>query len=288
MTFLVILYNKVMYLLFDIGGTNTRLSYTEDLQTFLKPAIFPTPKTFEEGINLIEEIFKDFAQGHNINAIAGGIAGPLNKQKTKLINAPHLKTWIDKPLKLVLERVFDAPVFLENDTALAALGEATRGAGKGHGIVTYITISTGVGGARIVNEKIDISSQGFEPGHQIISISDHMFSKDCNGSLEDYISGSALELRYKKRPIEITDEKIWDKNMKMLAYGLHNTILHWSPDVVVLGGAVMKSMDIPTIGRYVRETMEIFRDTPGIEAATLGTHGGIYGAMELLKQHGLE
>jgi glucokinase len=48
------------------------------------------------------------------------------------------------------------------------LGEAVFGAGKGREIVVYMTISTGVGGARIVGGKIDASAMGFEPGHQII------------------------------------------------------------------------------------------------------------------------
>lgn len=273
-----------MYLLFDIGGTNTRLSFSEDGKTFLKPAIFDTPKSFDKGIAQLEEIFKDFAQGHEIKAIAGGIAGALDEKKTKVINAPHLPEWSNKPIKSILTRIFNVPVFLENDTALVGLGEAHHGGGKDKNIVVYINIGTGVGGVRIVNGEIDKNSYGFEPGHQIIQFSDLMKSSDryANGYLESYISGSFLEKQYGVPAHVITDSTVWDKCAIYLAYGLHNTILHWSPDVVVLGGAVMKSIKIEKVEEHLKSVMHIFPELPELKEATLGKVGGMYGALELI------
>ena len=41
------------YILFDIGGTNTRVAITEDLKTFQKPIKFTTPINFKEGMEKI-------------------------------------------------------------------------------------------------------------------------------------------------------------------------------------------------------------------------------------------
>ena len=41
-----------MFLLFDIGGTNTRMAGSRDGGNFEKPGVFPTPVGFDEGISL--------------------------------------------------------------------------------------------------------------------------------------------------------------------------------------------------------------------------------------------
>src|SRR4030066_415253 len=55
--------------------------------------------------------------------------------------------------------------------------EKVKGAGKGFNIVAFLTIGTGVGGARIVGGKPDANVFGFEPGHQIIDLGGNIFSE---------------------------------------------------------------------------------------------------------------
>ena len=43
---------------------------------------------------------------------------------------------------------------MDNDVKVAALGEAVQGAGKDYPIVYYVTISTGVGGALVIDQKV--------------------------------------------------------------------------------------------------------------------------------------
>lgn len=161
-----------MYLLFDIGGTNIRLAISKDGKTFGNPKIFSTPKSFNDGMRFIKKEALEISGGKKIKAVAGGIAGHLDKNKTKLAGSPNLPAWVGKPLKRALEDSFGAPVVLENDASVVGLGEAVFGAGKGKSIVAYITVSTGIGGARIVDGRIDKSSSGFEPWHQIINFDD--------------------------------------------------------------------------------------------------------------------
>ena len=103
-----------------------------------------------------------------INAAAGGVPGILNKEKTVLLSAPNLEKWEDVFLKEALEKALDVPVRLENDAALGALGEAVFGAGKDKRIVAYFTVSTGVGGARVTDGRLDEGAFGFEPHRQIV------------------------------------------------------------------------------------------------------------------------
>ncbi|MCH7529967.1 ROK family protein [Patescibacteria group bacterium] len=284
-----------MYILFDIGGTKMRIAGSKDLNNFSEPIVVDTPKNAEDGIQTLKRIIGDIAKGEPVTALAGGVPGSLNREKSKLTHSPHLGTWIDLDIKGELEKTFDSTVYLENDSALVGLGEAVAGAGKGYSIVAYITVSTGVGGARIVNGKIDNNVFGFEPGHQIIDMygtvcpscseGEH---QDGGGHLEGYVSGTSVERCFSKRAYEITDNAVWDELAKWLAYGLNNTIVHWSPNVVVLGGSMIVKevgIKVANVSQHLHNILKIVPEIPELKQATLEDFGGLHGALALLKQH---
>lgn len=265
-----------MYLLFDIGGSKMRFAVSPDGKQIGKPIILSSPRNFDEALEKISQIARELSPNQPITKAAGGIAGIFNHDRTVLLNSPHNPNWSNQPVKEKMSKVLGCEVYLENDTAIVGLGEATTGPGIGHSIVAYITVSTGVGGARIVNGRIDPTSVGFEPGHQIIDIE--------GGQLEDYIAGATLEQKYGKHPDEIIDPHIWDEVAKYLAIGIHNTICYWSPDVVILGGGITKSINLDQVQIYLKQTFNIYTDLPEIEKSKLDDLGGIYGALSYLNQ----
>lgn len=267
-----------------------RVARSEDCKIFGEPTIVPTPQSFDAGVQKLREIFSSMAEGRSITAICGGVAGPLNRERDRLVRSPHLPDWAGKPLKAELESSLDTPVFLENDTALVGLGEAVVGAGVGRPIVAYITVSTGVGGVRIVNDFIDIHTSGFEPGHQCINFSDYSIGKcSCGGvgHLESYVSGTDFLRRFGKNANEIdSGSEIWDIQARMLAVGLVNTIVHWAPDMVVLGGSMMKIPGIPldAVRRHVAELLTIYDAPPLVEKSLLADLGGLHGSLAYLRR----
>lgn len=268
-----------MYLLFDIGGTNTRLTISKDGKTLEEPTSVFTLKNFDEGITQFKKFVSERVSGKKITAAAGGIAGPLDREKTMLVNSPNIPDWAGKPLKKTLEDTIGAPVFLENDAALAGLGEAVFGSGQNFSIMVYITVSTGIGGARIVDKKIDRSALGFEPGQQVIDYKN-------GASLESIVSGSALLRRFNKKPHEITDEAVWEEEARVLAYGLNNAIVHWSPDGIVLGGSMMlkkPGIEIERVRFHLKNIFHIFPEIPQIVEAALADTGGLHGALAYLQ-----
>jgi len=271
-----------MYLTFDIGGTNMRIGVSSDGKSISNSKIVPTKKDFEQGIKTFKEVADELSGGQKIEAVAGGLAGPLDKENTMLVSSPHITEWVNKPFKQRLEEIFSCPVYLENDADLAGLGEATSGAGQGKEIVVYLTISTGVGGVRVVNKKIDQNSLGFEPGHQIIVID----GNDCNcggkGHLEAYIGGYYLEKMHGKKAEDLNDPAVWDQVANYLAVGLHNTIVHWSPDIIVLGGSVTKSIPLDKVKENLSRLLTIFPSAPEIIKSSLGDQAGLIGALKLL------
>lgn len=254
-------------ILFDIGATKTRMAYSLDGEVFESPKVFETPKNYEEGLKLFVETAKQLANGMEIKKIIGGMSRSIwegNYEKFK------------KDLEENFENV---KVIIENDASMAGVGEAQFGAGRGFEIIAYITISTGVGGAKIVNGKIDEHAVGFEPGKQIINV-------ETGKTLEDMISGKALEQKTGKHPKEIIDSGIWDNHAWLLAIGLNNIIIEWSPNAVVLGGSMIigdPAIPIDKTENYLKDILKIFPQIPIIKKAELGDFGGLYGALTYLK-----
>lgn len=277
------------YILFDIGGTKTRVTASDDLQSFGDVKSFKTPMNFSEGVKKIAEAV-DALKVKKVKAFAGGIRGLLMEDKSGIENDGVLSEWARKSIAKELQKYYKAPLHLENDTAVAGLGEAIFGGGKGHDIVVYHTISTGVGGVKIEYGEIDQGSMGFEPGHQILDIDRTVLGTDVTPTLENLVSGAGLEARVGVPPKEIPQEDmIWDELAEYLAQGLRNSIMYWSPDVIVLGGSMILGDPRISIDRVRKHTVDVldgFMPCPLITLATLGDSNGLYGAMAHLIKNG--
>lgn len=275
------------YVLFDIGGTKTRVALSENLETLSDLKSFPTPKTFKAGIEAIKKAVEEMKPKMPIKAICGGIRGLLNEEKSGIDNDAILSGWARSSITEALGKHFKTKVYLENDTALAGLGEAIFGAGKGIDLFVYHTISTGVGGVKIVRGEIDEASSGFEPGHQVLDIDRTILGDEISPTLENLVSGAGLELRLGMKPREIPQEDtVWDELAEYLAQGLRNTILYWSPEVIVLGGSMIlgdPKIPLDAIRKYTVEVLDGFVTCPFITTAALGDEAGLYGSMAYLK-----
>lgn len=275
------------YLLFDIGGTNTRVTVSKDLRSFPKPVKFKTPINFKEGIDKIVEAATRLADGPWRGA-AGAVRGMLSADRAYIAHDDVLAKWTEEPLVETLAKKLDAKVIIENDAALGGLGEAHFGAGQGSQIMVYHTISTGVGGAKIENGRLDSYHLGFEPGKQVLDIDRTILGDDILPTLENLVSGTAVEARTGQKPYEIPQEDaIWDQLALYLAHGLRNTIYYWSPDTIVLGGSMITGSPVIPIENIKRHTALILDEgipLPEIKAAALKDDSGLYGAMVLLSQ----
>lgn len=272
-----------MYLVFDIGGTNMRLAISEDGKTISEPVVSKTnPDSFEESMASFTAAAQKLAAGKKITGIAGGIPGPMNEDKSVILTAPNMPDWEGKPIKEYLEAALGAPTCLENDTVMIGMGEAAAGAGKGKNIVVYITVSTGVGGARIEQGHPSANALGFEPGHQIIDINGPTCGCGGTGHLEAFISGANIKRQRGVDGEHIKDEDVWSTAAHHLALGLNNILVFWSPDVIVLGGSVMKSIDIEKVREELTRVVTIYKRLPPVKKATLGEHGGLVGSLAYL------
>ena len=269
-----------MHILVDIGGTKTRVAATRDLERFDKPDIFSTQTKYEQGIAVLIEAIKKYSKKESIERISIGMPGVVAMDHRSLATQGNIPDWKDKPIADDLEAAVGGKVHIENDTALCGLGEAVYGAGKGAETIMYLTVSTGVGGVRIVRGMIDSPERGAEIGYQYLMM-------DPLQRFSDLVSGRAISKKYGMPPRDLGREHgAWEELARIVAIGVHNSILHWTPDRVVLGGSMFNEIGISVerVKFHLSEIMKAFPQIPEIVHSSLGDVGGLWGGMARLKR----
>ncbi|MBI3572972.1 MAG: ROK family protein [Candidatus Kerfeldbacteria bacterium] len=262
-------------LIFDIGASQTRYVMSNGRRFLNPPVIMKTPRSY----NRMKTSWKKIrAHVGNVDRVVMGAAGPLDGRHATLIGG-NLPNWVHQSMRRDAEKIFRTRVILRNDAELGGLGEARYGAGQGYNVVAFLTVSTGVGGAKIVGGNIDVSARGFEPGRQIIGFRKRPLI------LEELISGKALKQKFHKYPWKITDQKVWQETAHWLALGLVNLSVLWSPDVIVLGGPMFKrpGIRIAEVRAELKKLLKIM-PAPKILPAQLGDFCGLYGGMVAAKK----
>ncbi|HEY4527386.1 MAG TPA: ROK family protein [Candidatus Paceibacterota bacterium] len=270
-----------MHILVDIGGTKTRVAASRDLESFDKPQIFSTQTKYAAGLRTIVESAKKLAKGEMIERVSVGAPGVITPDHQSLLTSPNLPDWKGKAISGDIESAIGAKVHMENDTALVSLGEALYGAGVGATTVMYLTVSTGVGSVRIVNGKIDAPSRSAEIGHMYFNTGEEL------QEFKNLVSGKSIHQRFGMMPRELgKDHPVWEELARIVAIGVHNSILHWTPDRIVLGGSMFNEIGISVarVQAHLSEIMKAFPQIPEIVHSSLGDVGGLWGGMARLKQ----
>ncbi len=289
----------------DLGGTNVRMGLFNDLgvivdeKRWLTEADKGPDYVIQKLIDAISSIKKDYL----IQAIGIGLPGSLNSQEGIVLSCTNLPKWINIPLARIISDSLQTPCFIENDCNVAALAEATMGAGKGYDIVYYITVSTGVGGGLCINGEIISGATGNagEIANIIVGESKIRHSYLNSGSLESMASGLAILRAAKEKGLNVKyahevfilasqgDKDALDVTesaLDFLARGMAAIAHVVDPHIFILGGGV--AVSVPGFTSNIREkyekyVYEMMRGKVKIELAKL-KEPGIIGAMHMAKK----
>jgi glucokinase len=122
-------------------------------------------------------------KGQPLDGIGVGFGGPVDRRNNTIWTSYHIEGWTGFALADWLTGLTGAPVVIENDANVAALGEARYGAGKDHEIVFYVTLGSGVGGGLVINQKLyhGVSPGEGEFGHIRLDKSGRIVQSSCSG-----------------------------------------------------------------------------------------------------------
>jgi glucokinase-like ROK family protein len=136
---------------------------------------------------------------HRLLGVAVGVPGLVDQSTGALLFAPNLG-WKDVPVRTILQQTFDAPVFVDNEANLAALGEHFFGAAQGYGEVLYISAGVGLGGGLVHDGQLCRGATGVagELGHITMEPDGELCNCGNRGCWETLVSQRALFRRVKR------------------------------------------------------------------------------------------
>ncbi|MCZ7665818.1 MAG: ROK family protein [Chloroflexi bacterium] len=196
-------------------------------------------------------------------AIGVSFGGPVNYEKGLVLLSDHVPGWENTPLQAILQETFSAPVRVDNDANVAALGEWRFGAGRGYDSLFYVTVSTGVGGGWVLNGRCWRGHEGLagEIGHMTVEPdASVLFFCGKQGCVERLASGPYMAQEFLERGGEFISGPVTGKMIAELAatgdmlaleilqrgatalgQALGETANLLNPQAFILGGGVTKS-----------------------------------------------
>jgi glucokinase len=254
----------------DFGGTNLKAGVFDASGISLSFLEQPLPEAASgsELLNTLIDIARDVSRGHPV--VAGGLAvkGLVDSERGMVeedVGAGAQLAGVD--LREVFSRALGIPWVVENDARSYAWGEWMFGAGRGARTLVCMTLGTGVGCSVVAGGspyRGGSTVGGLLGGH--VSIDRHGPVCPCGnrGCLELYCSATALHRVVAERHTGLDASsadllagffaairrgepgylQTFREFVENLSVGVVNAIHAYGPDVVVIGGGVMKSADV--------------------------------------------
>ncbi len=278
----------------DLGGTKTEGILLDESLKVIERKRIPTIQDYKKIIETITILVNDLKLKSDGRVTVGVCTPGVISQKTGLIKNSNTQCLIGMPLKKDLEKTIGQKILMENDANCFAMAEARLGAAQNYDVVFGVIMGTGVGGGIVINGKIHNGRSNIagEWGHHIIRPHGNRCYCGKQGCVETYVSGPALEKRWKylTGKNESLPEIIqnfsgnkaeeWKKEfLENFAIGLANVVNILDPDVVVLGGGVSNIPFLYDEGKNLiyKNVFNDLVDTP-ILKNKLGDSAGVFGA----------
>jgi len=263
---------------------------------------------------LFQAIERGQAAATSLFGVAIGVPGMVDSESGTLLFAPNLGWNNVELLDFFKKANFGAPVFVDNEANLAALGEHYFGAARGYDNVLYLSGNIGLGGGVVRDGHLcrGVSGVASEFGHMTMNPDGELCKCGNRGCWETQVSQKAL-YRYidefisagKKSTLEHTSgsysvETIVDaarmgdeaailaleKTGRHLGIGIASLLNALNPELVVLGGMLSLAADflLPVVEteiqnralRWNRESARVVRAAHGSDACVKGGIAVVY------------
>jgi glucokinase len=292
----------------DIGGTKIAAGVIDNDGRVLARLECPTDpdRGYAEALRRITDMLRSTAQTaqRTISGIGIGSTGPVYPLTGEFGEVNFFPQWKgENPVK-DLAQTFQVKVAIENDGDAAALGEAGWGAGRNKKKLIYVTVGTGIGTGLLFDGQLyrGVDQSHPEIGHHLIDPSGPPCVCGFSGCWESLAAGPAMVAWLQKNApptyhhrAGLTAKKICElaqqnddwamravKNEgRYLGLGLANLVTMFVPEIIVLGGSVMKSA--PLFLEEIRKTILascrlVPFDRTELALASLGEDSNLIGA----------
>lgn len=310
-----------VYIGIDLGGTRVRAArFDTDLTLAARTE---TLTRSEDGVDAVIARMVEQAQivwptDVRVTAVGVSAPGPIDPFAGVITAPPNLKGWHDVPLQRRLEEKLGTKVYLGNDANVAVLAETELGAARGYTHVVFLTISTGIGGGVLIDNRMLLGAQGLaaELGHIMLVLDDNRAStleREASGTALARQAAVALEKGEKSIILDLAEgdinavtgkmvgkaaaagdklaQRIVERAGWIIGLGVTTFLHSFNPQIIVIGGAVAMGnwdMLMPPLWEVIKKhAMDTsYWEQLKIVQPALGENVSLYGAAALAMRKG--
>ena len=301
-------HNAGMVVAIDVGANRLRGAISNLFGEVLSERVIDAPRRghLVRGIDsLAQQLLSDASAATTtlwVGVIAApGVVDPNSGRLSLSMNIPDLT---DLPLADVLGALWDAPVVVDNDVNLAAVGESEFGCARGIDNFAFLSVGNGVGLGAVVNGEVMRGSRGAagEVGYLPLGEDPFTPSSRRRGSLEEIagaagiratarrLKASGVSTRLGPRPTveQIFDaaeegdplgSEVLDREARLLALAAMSISTTLDPEVLILGGGVGGNTAlVALVQRYLNELSPFVVE---VRPSELRGRAALFGALSI-------
>jgi predicted NBD/HSP70 family sugar kinase len=293
----------------DLGATHSRLAVTDLAGGVLAQAAEDVAIADGPEIVLgwLERCFDDLLAeaGGQVRGVGVGVPGPVEFAAGRPVAPPIMPGWDGYPVADRLRERYSAPVLVDNDVNIMALGEYWA-SWRGVEHLMYVKVGTGIGCGIVAGGRIHRGAQGAagDLGH-IQSTGDEQVVCRCGnvGCLEAVAGGGAMAARLRELGHDATDSRdvvrlvrsgsqdavrLVREAGRVLGGVLATSVNLFNPAVVVIGGDIAQVDEHLLAG--VREvvyqrSLPLATRSLRIVRSRLEDRSGVIGAAVMVSEH---
>ena len=303
------------YIGIDIGGTKIAGGIVTGDGEIMAREERPTPikeggeRILQDAIEVAKSLIR--ASSHPIRGVGVGAGGQIDTTRGLVFSATDvIPGWKGMRITEIMTKAVSLPSSVDNDVNVLGFAESRFGAARSFansGIVVFLALGTGVGGALICNGAVHHGAHwsGGEFGHILLSM-DANARRDgggARGTLEAYCSGPGLVQTWRELSAStesgITGHDVVEdarknpegpgaqaitKTGEYLGFGLASLANALDPDLIVIGGGLSELGDslLAPARRVMKEHALPGPGTCQVLIAELGVDAAIVGAASLV------
>ena len=309
--------SRLLTLSIDLGGSHVAVAVIQDGTILAESTVATTAMLLSTMLPAIAAMGRDCLARADVavaapQGVALGFPGVVDGETGEILST--LDKYIDAPTLNLQEwswREFSAPLRMENDAALALLGECFAGAARHYCDVVMVTLGTGIGGAAMLGGQLLRSRAGQAGclgGHLPVNYSGRLCSCGGIGCAEAEASTAVLPLLAREHPAfersALARERVLNfevlfrevdagdavandmlahciKVWSVLTVGLVHA---YGPELILFGGGVLQRGEtlLSPIRKYVEaHVWRTSRGLPRVERALLGERAALLGGAAL-------
>ncbi|MGL4819345.1 MAG: ROK family protein [Bacilli bacterium] len=253
------------FLVFDMGGTDTKHAVVTEDGTFVEKGHFRTTRDDADVFRSdVARVTKHAEETYTISGIGVSLPGYVDSVHKSVSIAGAIQCLYDTQLDDWFETFTSVPVAIINDANAAAVAEYRFG--NGHDVETLVvmTIGTGIGGGLIINGQLFTGGR-FKAGEFGYMLTNGMPAEEpityghwgATSRLKKRVAAAigveedALDLREVFDTLAMQSDavaEVIDTWYTQLSYGLFNIASVLNPDRILLGGGISSRDEfIPTL-----------------------------------------